>query len=222
MPPSADRGKARQVQKPCRGRSGAAPASSGPPPTTPGPRSPTRCRPTNGCPDVRPRLCFGRGAAGLAIRPQDPCSRRKEGAGGQGHALHHRQPDGQELRAPHQRRHHPGNRPPPDQDGHRRLRVDDLRPGVHEHRVVPERHHLHRRRQGASCATAATRSSSSPRRPASSKWPISWRRASCPTRRSWRSGPTTSATTPTSTPTSSSSWRASATTPIRWGCCWGR
>jgi O-antigen/teichoic acid export membrane protein len=30
----------------------------------------------------------------------------------------------------------------------RRLRADDLRPGVHEHRVVPQRDHLHRRRQG--------------------------------------------------------------------------
>ena len=29
-----------------------------------------------------------------------------------------------------------------------RVRLDDLRPGVHEHGVVQERHHVHRRRQG--------------------------------------------------------------------------
>ena len=29
-----------------------------------------------------------------------------------------------------------------------RLRADDVRPGVHEHRELPQRHHLHRRRQG--------------------------------------------------------------------------
>ena len=32
--------------------------------------------------------------------------------------------------------------------GARRLRADDVRPGVHEHGELPERHHLHRRRQG--------------------------------------------------------------------------
>ena len=32
--------------------------------------------------------------------------------------------------------------------GSRRFRPDDLRPGLHEHRLLPERHHLPGRRQG--------------------------------------------------------------------------
>ena len=61
----------------------------------------------------------------------------------------------------------------------RRLRADDLRSGLHEHGGLPERDHLHRRRPGASCAIAATRSSSSPSGPASSRWPTCCARASC-------------------------------------------
>ena len=52
----------------------------------------------------------------------------------------------------------------------RQIRVDDddfglmtLRSGVHEHRVVPQRDHLHRRRQGNSALSRLSRSSSSPR-----------------------------------------------------------
>ena len=45
-------------------------------------------------------------------------------------------------------RHRPRHGPPPDQGRRRRLRPDDLRPGVHEHRVVPLGDHLHRRRRG--------------------------------------------------------------------------
>ena len=55
---------------------------------------------------------------------------------------------GKQLRAPDRRRHHQGDRPPADQDRRRRFRPDDLRPGLHEHRRLPERHHLHRRRPG--------------------------------------------------------------------------
>ena len=36
----------------------------------------------------------------------------------------------------------------PDPHGQGRLRPDDVRSGVHQHRIVPQRHHLHRRRQG--------------------------------------------------------------------------
>ena len=75
----------------------------------------------------------------------------------------HRQPDRCELRAPDRGRNDPGHRSSPDQGRRRRLRPHDLRPGVHEHGVVSKRDHLPRRRQRASCATAATPSSSSPR-----------------------------------------------------------
>ena len=67
---------------------------------------------------------------------------------GERHAVGHRQPHGQDLRARDLRRHGPGDRPAPDQGLRGRLRPDDLRPGVHEHRVVPVGDHLHRRRQG--------------------------------------------------------------------------
>ena len=64
------------------------------------------------------------------------------------YALHHRQPHRQAYEVPDQGRHHPGHGPAADQGGRRRLRADDVRPGLHEHRVVPQRDHLHRRRQG--------------------------------------------------------------------------
>ena len=54
-------------------------------------------------------------------------------------------------------------RPAPDQDRRRRLRPDDLRPGVHEHRVVPRRRSRSSTATRASSSTAATRSSSSRR-----------------------------------------------------------
>ena len=50
------------------------------------------------------------------------------------------------TRSPIDRRHDPRDGPPPDQGRRRRLRPDDLRPGVHEHRVVPLGDHLPRRR----------------------------------------------------------------------------
>ncbi|CAA9470875.1 MAG: Citrate synthase (si), partial [uncultured Solirubrobacteraceae bacterium] len=46
------------------------------------------------------------------------------------------------------RRGDPRERPPAGQGGGRGLRHAQLRPGVHEHRVVQERHHVHRWRQG--------------------------------------------------------------------------
>ena len=103
--------------------------------------------------------------------------------------------------------------------GGRRFRPDDLRSGLHEHRRLPERHHLHRRRQGDPplprlSHRAAGREGQLPRGgvPAG-------RGGAAQPRPSWTSGSTTSGTTPTSTPTSSSSWRGSATTPTRWACC---
>ena len=55
---------------------------------------------------------------------------------------------GRTYEVPDRRRHHPGHGPPPDQGRGRRLRPDDVRPGLHEHGRVPERDHLHRRRPG--------------------------------------------------------------------------
>ena len=63
----------------------------------------------------------------------------------------------------------------------RRLRADDVRPGVHEHRGLPERHHLHRRRQGHPALSRAIRSSSWPSGPRSWRWRTCCARASCPT-----------------------------------------
>ena len=51
------------------------------------------------------------------------------------------------LRAADHRRHRARHGPAPDQDRRRGLRADGLRPGVHEHRLVPQRDHLHRRRR---------------------------------------------------------------------------
>ena len=55
-----------------------------------------------------------------------------------------------------------------------------LRPRVHVDGRVRERHHLPRRRRRASCATAATRSSSWPRSRPTSRWPTCCSTASCP------------------------------------------
>ena len=55
---------------------------------------------------------------------------------------------GQDLRGPDRGRDGPRHRPARDQGRRRRLRPDDLRPGVHEHRVVPLRDHVPRRRAG--------------------------------------------------------------------------
>ena len=55
---------------------------------------------------------------------------------------------GRSLRGTRVRGHRPGHGPPPDQGLGRRLRPHDVRPGLHEHGRVPERHHVHRRRPG--------------------------------------------------------------------------
>ena len=103
----------------------------------------------------------------------------------------------------------------------RRLRDDDLRPGVHEHRGLPERASPIIDGDGASCATAATPSSSWPSEPPSWRWPTCSARASCPPGSSSTSGTRRSSTTPTSTPTSPSSWKGSATTRTRWAMLLG-
>ena len=101
----------------------------------------------------------------------------------------------------------------------RRVRPDDIRPGVHEHGVVQERDHVHRRRQGHPALPRLSRSSSSPRRRASSRSRGCCATASCPTRSNTTSGRTTSRTTRTCTRTSRRSCRASATTRTRCRCC---
>ena len=53
------------------------------------------------------------------------------------------------------RRDRPGDGPAPDQGRRGRLRDDGLRPGLHQHRVVPLGDHLHRRRGGDPRSTAA-------------------------------------------------------------------
>ena len=70
---------------------------------------------------------------------------------------------GKTLRDRDHRRHGPRDGLPPDQGRRRRLRPDDLRPGVHEHRVVPVARSRSSTATRASSSTAATRSSSSPR-----------------------------------------------------------
>ena len=54
---------------------------------------------------------------------------------------------GEQLRAADHRRHRAGDGPEADQDRRARLRPDGLRPGLHEHRLLPQRDHLHRRRR---------------------------------------------------------------------------
>ena len=55
---------------------------------------------------------------------------------------------GKDLRPAGDRRDHPRDGPAPDQDRARGLRPDVVRPRVHEHRVVQEQDHVHRRGQG--------------------------------------------------------------------------
>ena len=82
----------------------------------------------------------------LHAHPVARCT--KEQARGQRYAHDHGQPHRPQLRGARPGRDHQGHGSPADQGRGRRLRADDVRPGVHEHRRVPERHHLHRRRQG--------------------------------------------------------------------------
>ena len=56
--------------------------------------------------------------------------------------------NGKTLRGPDPGRDDQGDRPPPDQDRGGRLRPHDLRPRLHEHGLVQEPDHVHRRRQG--------------------------------------------------------------------------
>ena len=53
---------------------------------------------------------------------------------------------GRNLRDPDPGQHDSCHGSPPDQGQPRRLRDDDLRPGVHEHRGLPQPDHVHRRR----------------------------------------------------------------------------
>ena len=109
---------------------------------------------------------------------------------------------GQTYEVADRRRTDPGDRPAPDQGLRGRLRADHLRPGVHEHRLVSQRDHLHRRRRGDPASTAATRSSSWPRSPPTSRSPTCSCTASCRTAGSSRSCPTRSRSTPSFTRTS--------------------
>ena len=112
-----------------------------------------------------------------------------------GRAHHHRPADGPRLRAPHRQRHDPRHRPAADQDRARGLRPDVLRPGLPEHGLLHEPRSPTSTARRGSCATAAIRSSSSPRTAPTSRWRTCFSTASCPTRSSTRSGSTTSRTT---------------------------
>ena len=129
---------------------------------------------------------------------------------------------GQDLRAADHRRHHAGDGTAPDQGLRRGLRADGLRPGLHEHRLLPQRDHLHRRRQGHPPAPrlpdrAAVRALHIP----GGRLPADPRRAAR-RRPSSTSGSTRSRSTRSCTRTSRTSCRGSATTPIRWACSWPR
>ena len=93
---------------------------------------------------------------------------------------------GKSYVAPDRARDDQGPRPPADQGVGRGLRADDVRPGVHEHGVLQERHHLHRRRQAGSWSTAGTRSTSWPSGAPSSKWRTCIVHGELPTQRAAR------------------------------------
>ena len=105
------------------------------------PRLPAR-RPSRRCPrPTTPRTS-------RTVRTDDARGRGRVTRYGR-HAHHHRQPHRQAVRGARSRT---ARFAPMDlrqiKTARRRLRADDLRPGVPEHRRVPEPHHLHRRRQG--------------------------------------------------------------------------
>ena len=109
-------------------------------------------------------------------------------------------------------------RPQADQNGRRRFRADVLRPGVHEHRVVSQRDHLHRRRRRDPPAPrlpdrAALRALHVPR----GRLPADQRRAP-DAGAAGGLGRTRSRSTRSCTRTSRTSCRASATTRTRWAC----
>ena len=134
----------------------------------------------------------------------------------------------------HGGRHHHHHRRPHRQDGHgadqrtalpvvgaprARPRPARLRPGLPLDGGLRQRRSPTSTATPASCATAATRSSSWPSSRPTSRSPTSCSTASCRTPSSSSSGSTTSPTTRSSTRTcASGSWRASTTTPTRWAC----
>ena len=85
-----------------------------------------------------------------------------------------------------------------------RLRHDDLRPGVHEHGLLPLGDHLHRRRGRNPAAPRLSRSSSSASTRPTLRSPTCSSSASCRPPPSSSAGSSTSPTTPSSTRTSSS------------------
>ena len=158
----------------------------------------------------------------MSTETDDEGRRRRRSPGRARHAVRHRQPHRSQLRDRDHRRHGALDRLPPDQGRRRRLRADDLRPGVHEHRVVSLGDHLPRRRGRRPRVPrlpdrAARRAVDLPR----GRLPARQRRAAHRPRSS-RSGSARSRSTPSCTRTSRASCRASATTRTRWGCCWAR
>ena len=130
-----------------------------------------------------------------------------------------RQPLRPRLRDPDRARCHPGRRPGPNQGRRRRARPAELRPGVPEHGLVPERDHLHRRRsrdpalprlpdRGAGRGTVVPRRRLSPRPRRAADAGAVWRLR--------RGGP---AGEPTCRRASSGSSSRSPTTPTRWPSC---
>ena len=77
----------------------------------------------------------------------EPCQ-ETGGRREQGHPDDHRQPQREDVRGPDPGRDDQGHGPPPDQGRGGRLRPHDLRPRLHEHRLVQEPDHVHRRGQG--------------------------------------------------------------------------
>ena len=69
--------------------------------------------------------------------------RMQEGSDAARYPDNHRQPHREKLHRSGRKRNHPRHGSAPDQDRPRRFRLDDLRPRLHEYRVVPERDHLH-------------------------------------------------------------------------------
>ena len=113
------------------------------------PRNAPRARAESdgGCRDIRaPSETFPGKLYSVLHRPPHGRAPHRSRHSGSGHLDDHRQPHRPHLRGPRGRGNHQGDRSPPDQGIRRRFRVDDVRPGVHEHGGLSQRHHLHRRR----------------------------------------------------------------------------
>ena len=106
-----------------------------------------------------------------------------------------------------------------DQDERRRLRADDLRPGVHGYRVLPLRDHVHRRRAGHPRVPRLSDRAARRAARATSRSRTCSIHGELPDGSSSTSGRTRSRSTRSCTRTSRASCRASATTRTRWGCC---